>query len=72
MEFNTTSNWKNQISILEEVFTFNSNSYKYSDVIKMWGIYESVDVNLVRSPHLDNFAFEIYLSNGITLKQNFL
>ena len=35
----------------------------------MWGIYESVDVNLVRSPHLDNFAFEIYLSNGITLKQ---
>ena len=70
MQFQTGSEWTHQINLNEETFFWDSSEFNYSEVNQMWGIYEQTSVNLAPNPHLDDFAFTLWMKNGRKLEQS--
>jgi hypothetical protein len=70
MNFETSSQWAHQVNLQEDGFFWDSSSYKFSDVIQMWGIYQETNVNFAHHDYVDDYAFTLYLKNGKKLEQS--
>jgi hypothetical protein len=69
MNFETSSQWAHQVNLQEDGFFWDSSSYKFSDVMQLWGVYAEKNVNFAHHDYIDEFAFTIYLKNGKKLEQ---
>ena len=68
-KFDTSSQWKHQVVPEDSGFYWDSNFHRYDDVIACRGVPIQKNVNFAHWEHLDEFVFDIYLSNGTVLEQ---